>query len=112
MTDEPIQPKPEPVAAQVVRPSTPRRDLRIELGVLRKQVKEASRALHKRLDQALAQLLDQTRGDGEKLMTQEMARMLLEEVRALQLKPEKGRRKDLKAVERFLEQAVATPRSG
>ncbi len=107
MAEDPVDPNPEPAAPQVVRASTPRRDLRIELGVLRKQLKEASRSLHKRLDLSLAQLLDQTRGEGEKLMTQEMARKLLEEVRALQLKPEKGRRKDLKAIERCLDRALA-----
>ncbi len=100
--EEPATP---PVAPAPKPSSTPRRELRVELGILRKNLKEAARACLQRLDTELVHLIDSTKGEDADMLTHETARVLLAEIKALQLKPEKGRRKDLKAIERFIERA-------
>lgn len=84
---------------------TPRQQLALEIGVLRKQAREAARNYFKQLDIGLAQILEAARGDHDVTLTQEAARDILEALHALSLKPAKGRRKDLRNVARFLKKA-------
>ncbi len=99
------EPKPAPTVQELQIRSTPRRDLRVELSVLQKQLKECARNCLKRLDTGLTQAIESTKGDSGEKVTQETARLILQELRTLNLKPAKGRRKDLKSIEQFIERA-------
>lgn len=98
-----VEPK-LPQAAPQPQP-TPREQLLIEVSLLRRRLREASRVYVKRIDTALTQLQEAARGDHESAMTQSVARELLDKARGLSLNPARGRRKDLRIIERFVKKA-------